>query len=48
MRSHWSVRNHPHRVPDMAFREGESYFRTGLAAHNLPIQRCPDLKLLHS
>ena len=48
MRSHWSVGNRLHRVPDMAFREGESRFRTGRAAHNLSIRRRLDLKLLRS
>ena len=43
-----SVRNHPHRVPDMAFREGENCFLTGHAAHNLSIRRRLDLKLLRS
>ena len=48
MRSHWSVGNRPQCVSAMAFRAGESCFRTGQAAHNLSIRRRLDLKLLRS
>ena len=48
MRSHWSVGNRLHRVPGKAFREGESRFHTGRAAHSLSILRRLDLKLLRS
>lgn len=48
MRSHWSFRNLLHRVPDMAFREAESRFRTGHAAYSLSIRRRLGLKLLRS
>ena len=48
MRSHWSVGNRPYCVPDMTFREAESRFRTGHAAHNLSIRRRLDLKMLQS
>lgn len=45
-RAHWGIENSLHRVPDIAFREDESWIRAGNAAENMNMARHIGINLL--